>query len=186
MNFKPHKFIQYALAGTGAVVLIFALLGVFVPTYSFQVETRIKAPLEETFSAYNDTVHMKEWVAHVQEVKLASGLPNTQGCVYHITVAGREKSYLITKEIVNFKLNQLVAYHLKNDALRVNTEVRFEENGEYTDITAYHTVEGRDPYWRSMLLFLRNGIRHKKEADLQRFKTVIENQHLIKNTASVN
>ncbi|MFQ5639147.1 MAG: SRPBCC domain-containing protein [bacterium] len=168
------KILKGVLGILAAFVIGFFLVGFFVPTFTYLSKVVVDKPVGEAFAIFNDESRLGEWLAGFKSIESVSGEPNQVGSTYKLVIEDEGEVMEMMGTVTAFVENELLSFHLVNDVMTVDTDIRFVSQGDRTEITATQKVEGRNLFWKSLLPLFQSVITQKSQENYDRLKTVIE------------
>lgn len=160
----------------GIVLLAFIVLGLFLDKQQYQVETKINRPIEEVFQLFNNHNRLSEWLLEVKSFEAIVETPEKIGSEYKITVDNEGKVVELIEKLTNYKENELVEIEFEAEWMHKYNHYSFSKSGSGTEILAKHSVEGTNPFAKSMFLFFTKTFQKIDATNLERFKVFAEKQ----------
>ncbi len=168
------RIIKYALGIIAVLAIAFLLIGVFVPTFTYESRVEINAPVEHTFAIFNDESRMGEWLNGFKSIETLSGGPNQVGSKFRLTFVQRGEEMVMLEELTAFKENEQCRFTIDNDVLVSEVDVRFTDNGESTGLAARTTVTGKGAIWKSLLPLFKSMMLEETQSNYGRLKGIVE------------
>ena len=168
------KFIKFFFSSILILVVIFVLIGVFVPSFSYQNNVSVQAPLNKTFTVFNDETRMGEWLTGFRSIETIRGKRNDVGSKNRLVVFGHGKEIVMTEEMTAFKENELFAFNLDNDVMLADVDIKFSGDSTRSEIRVNTVVHGKNMFWKSLLPLFKSNMTKQSQADYEKLKTIIE------------
>lgn len=157
-----------------AIVVIFFLIGVFVPTFTYVSRIEVNAPVEHAWAVFNDESRVGEWMTGFKSIETISGNPNEVGSKFRLVFEEDGKEIVMTETMTAFEPHERFAFDLVNEVMNVNVDIRFASSGGKTEITATSLVDGNNIFWKSLLPLFKSGFEDRSQEMYDKLKTLIE------------
>jgi uncharacterized protein YndB with AHSA1/START domain len=168
------KFLKYFLLTIVGIVVLFFLLGVVFPTQHYSISVTINKPVEKTFATFNDTTRMKEWMPGFQKIENISGNANEVGNKWRLYFNDHDRDIVMDETMTAFKQNELFTFNLSNEVINSDTEIRFKQIGNATEITNTCTYSGGNLFWKSMFVLVQNSVIEQQKKNFELLKMLVE------------
>jgi uncharacterized protein YndB with AHSA1/START domain len=166
--------LKYIGIGIVVVILSFIAMGLLHPTIEYESRTEIKAPIEKTFSLFNDTALMKNWMPGFSSITNISGNANEVGSKWKLVLVQKEEVYNMTETVTAFEKNKQFAFDMDNDVLVSNNNIAFSGDSTKTIIVAKTKVKGKNIFFRSMFVFSKPYFQEQQDLIYSQLKTMVE------------
>jgi len=168
------KILKYVLGVIAVLAVIFLLIGVFVPTFSYESRVVVEAAREHSFTVFSDANRMGEWISNFESIDLISGNPKQIGGKYRLVITEEDERMVMTETVTAFDENEFYAFKLDNDVMLADVEIRFSGDETSTEIVATTKVDGKGFFWRSLLPLFKSMMTERAQQDYDKLKQVIE------------
>ncbi len=169
------KFLKYFLLIVGSIIIIFLLLGVFMPKQHYEISMEIDAPVEKTFAMFNDTSIMSKWMPSLKSIKNISGNAGEVGSKWKITFLDHGKEIEMTETITEFKTNESFSFNIQNEVMNSDNSFRFIPDGNKTRVETSCTYSGGNIFWKSLFVFINSSVKKQQTTQFEALKKMIEN-----------
>jgi uncharacterized protein YndB with AHSA1/START domain len=160
----------------GFLLVIFFLLGVFVPDFEYENSVTIHADRQTCWNNFHDVSKMKMWMEGFESLTLKSGAPLQQGSRYEVVFVGDGERMVMDETITAVKPPEMVSYDLNNDVLNSVFTFSFQSVNEHqTTIHSNYKVTGKNLLWRSILFLSKSYFIETGQKQLDDLKKMIEN-----------
>ena len=168
------KALKYIGIGILIAISSFFIMGLLHPDGEYTTTIVINAPIEKTFSVFNDTTRMREWMPEMVLMQNISGAENEVGSKWKTIFRDHERDIEMTETVTGFKTNELFAFNLQNEVMNSDNEIRFAAVGNTTEIKAHTKYRGGNIFWRSMFVFFEGSMKQQQQEMYAMLKEVIE------------
>ena len=168
------KALKYIGIGILIAISSFFIMGLLHPDGEYTITIVVNAPVEKTFSVFNDTTRMREWMQGMVSMENISGGANEVGSKWKTTFRDHERDIVMTETVTGFKANELFAFNLSNDVMNSDNEIRFAAVGNTTEIKAHTKYRGGNLFWRSMFVFFEGSMKQQQQEMYELLKAVVE------------
>jgi uncharacterized protein YndB with AHSA1/START domain len=161
----------------GTIVLFFVaffLIGIFIPTISYDIEIEIDRPTNEVFQALTDSILLPQWVNGLKSSKLTNGRPRASGAVYSIVIQDGDQTVAFEETIVRIEPDSVLFYMLESKTFNGTVLIKCQETLEKTVLTAHTTLEGNLWFIKSLLPLIKQSIFERKYSDYNNFKSLLK------------
>lgn len=134
----------------------------------------VNAPLEKTFTLFNDTTKMKQWMPGFVSITNISGQPNTVGSKWKLVLEQDGQLFEMTETMTAFKQNEQFAFLLENEVLSNECTISFKPNDNQTEIISDNVVHGNNMLWKSAFFFFKDYFRETGQTTYDNLKKMIE------------
>ena len=163
------------VAGILALLLVaFFMVGVFVPTFTYESRISVNKPAAHAFAVFMDDNKRADWMTGFKSIEIISGNRGEVGSKYKLAIEENGELREMEETITAFKENELFAFKLINDVMFVDAEITFVESHGQTTITASNLVEGRNWIWKSLLGLFKGNISNQSQEMYENLQHVIE------------
>ncbi len=167
------KILKYSTIALLVILLAFFGIGIFIPSFDYQVRVTVNAPPEKCWTVLHDTSRMEKWMTGFQTLTLKKGTGMTVGAVYEIVIQQDER-YVMTEELTAIKKNELFSILLTNDVLTTSNRITLVPSGDQTHIDASYHVTGNNLFWKSLLWLSRSYLASSAQTQFTLLKVEIE------------
>ncbi|MCG8605812.1 SRPBCC family protein [bacterium] len=168
------KILKWLLGILAALAVVFFLIGVFVPSFSYETQIVVDRPVEHAFAVFTDESKMGDWMTGFKSIETISGNPNEVGSQYRVIIEENGEEMEMIETVTAFEKNKLFAFKLLNDLMYVDAEIKFSEEMGKTKITSSNQVEGRNILWKSMLPLFKSSLESRSQQVYENLKQLIE------------
>ncbi|UCG28186.1 MAG: SRPBCC family protein [Bacteroidales bacterium] len=168
------KILKYILFPIAILVILFFSLGLLFPKVEYESKVIVDRPVDKSFMVFLDVRKMSQWLTGFKSIELISGMPNMPGSRFLLTMEVNGREVTATEEVTGFRWNEMFAFTLENDIMTVSSEIRFVRQEMKTEITGKNTVHGKNLFWKSLNVLLRNSMSRQSQEDYTKLKKVIE------------
>ncbi|BAX81500.1 SRPBCC family protein [Labilibaculum antarcticum] len=157
-------------------ILTFITLGLFLNKQEYQLETTINRPLAEVFQLFNDHNRLSEWLTEVQSFEPITETENRIGSRYKMMVDNDGKIVELIETLTDYKENEMVETEFVAGWMHKYNHFTFSESENGTKIIAHYSIEGTNPFAKSLFLFFTKSFQEVDGTNLARFTTFAEKQ----------
>jgi uncharacterized protein YndB with AHSA1/START domain len=152
----------------------FIYVGYREPSFSQQLVLEIDAPVERTFAVLKDPEQLPFWIAGFRKIEYLRGEENQPGSYYRITLVEDNRELIMTEHLTDLIENEHFAAEFETEMMTSKSDYWFEPTERGTRVTSNSEFAGNGPFWRSVLWFSKADIKARQQADLDRFKVLVE------------
>ena len=158
------------------IVLALSVLGFVLysgysnPEFTYQTQVVVDVPPERAWQVFNDPEKLPLWVEGFQKIEYLRGEPNAVGSHYRLTF----DDVVVTEELTLIEENERLEMTFDNEMMTAENMVVFRPSDRGTRISTESTVRGNGIFWQSVLLFSQSAMQQRQQADLERFKALVE------------
>ncbi|RUT79523.1 SRPBCC family protein [Ancylomarina longa] len=183
-----------ALKVTGIVILLLVLgflsIGFFSPKQVYKAETNIKKPVNEVFQLFNDHKRISEWIPEVKSFEIIRETPDLVGSTYKMMIENEGKLMELNETLTSYKKDEMVKMEFKAGWMNKTNQFTFTKTEDGTQILANYTVQGNNPFAKSLFAFFTSMFRDMDSKNLNQFKQFAEKQNVqidtLINNSSIN
>jgi len=169
-----------ALKITGVVILLLILgflsIGFFSVKQVYQAETEIQRPVNEVFQLFNDHEKISEWIPEVKSFEIIQETPNLVGNTYKMMIENEGELMELRETLTGFKKNKMVKMEFSAGWMNKTNHFTFTKTENGTHILANYTVQGNNPFAKSLFAFFTKMFREIDSKNLYQFKQFVEKQ----------
>lgn len=165
------------------VFLCFVGLGLFLNNQEYQLETNINRPVNEVFQLYNDHNRLSEWLPEVKSFEPITETENEVGSKYKMIVDNDGKIVELIEIVTAFKKNEWVEMNFVSGWMHKYNKFTFSKSETGTKMIAKYTIEGTNPFAKSLFLFFTKSFQEIDARNLARFKKFAEKQAIVIETS---
>ena len=169
------KFLKYFFFLILLLVLLFIGKGLITPSIDYDCTITVDKPAAECWAVMSDENNLPQWIEGYKSAKLISGTPNTAGAVSEITIDQNGEEMTMKETITKVIPNELMAMEFTMDFMDMDYEMKFNEEGGKTIITTKSKTMGNGLFAKSMVSFMGGVMKKQEDANLQKLKTIIDN-----------
>ena len=158
------------------VFLMFVGLGLFLNKQEYQLETSINRPVSEVFRLFNNHNRLSEWLTEVKSFEPITETENKIGSKYKMIVDNDGKIVELIETLTGYKENKMVEMNFVSGWMRKYNKFTFSESENGTKMIAHYSIEGTNPFAKSLFLFFTRTFQEIDLNNLARFKTFAEKQ----------
>lgn len=163
----------------GTIVLFFVaffLIGVFVPSVSYDFEVEINRPTNEVFQALTDSEMLPQWISGLQTLELVDGKTGNSGAVYTMTVNDGAQSVEFEETILRFEPDSVLAYSLESKSVSGSVTVKCRERTANTALFVHTELKGNVWFTRSFLPLFKKSLIDRNTEDYRSLKSLLESK----------
>jgi hypothetical protein len=169
------KILKIAGAFFGLFIVVFFLLGVFVPDFEYENSVTVEASQQECWKVFHDVSRMKEWTEGFESLTLKKGAFLQEGSVYEMVIVSDGERMVMEESITSIRPAEYVSYELSNEVLKSEYAFTFDaKNNHQTVIQGRYKVTGSNLLWRSLLFLSKSYLAGTSKQQLMSLKKVIE------------
>jgi len=168
------KILKYILGVLAVLVLVFFLLGIFVPEISYQVETVADKPMAESWAVSQDPSKISEWLMGYQKTEPVSGTPGTVGAVSDIYFVQNGEEMVIRETITAIVPNESISMTFASDFMNMEYQIAMTDDNGKTKITSNTTAMGNGMVSKSIMALVSASVQEQEETNLGMLKKAIE------------
>ena len=161
------------------IFLAFVALGLFLNKQEYQLETEINRPVEEVFQLFNDHNRLSEWLTEVKSFESITETEDKVGSKYKLMVDNDGKIVELIETLTGYKENETLEIDFTAGWMHKYNHFTFEKSDNGTKIIAKYSIEGTNPFARSLFLFFTKTFQEIDSTNLSRFKTFAEKQPIL-------
>jgi uncharacterized membrane protein len=158
------------------VFLAFVALGLFLNKQEYQLETEIKRPVGEVFQLFNNHDRISEWLTEIKSFEPIAETENKIGSEYKMMVDNDGKIVELIETLTDYKENEMVKMEFVAGWMHKYNHFTFSESENGTKMIAHYSIEGTNPFAKSLFLFFTKSFQEIDGTNLERFKTFAEKQ----------
>ncbi|MFQ5651512.1 MAG: SRPBCC family protein [bacterium] len=172
------RVLRYILGAVAALAVIFVLIGMFVPSFTYENRIEVSKPVEHSFAVFSDPANMSEWLTGFKSMENLTGGPNEVGSTWKLVFVDGDEEIIMTEEVTGFKENELISFTLDNEVLEADIEVHFVRKNGTTGILQSSKVEGKNLFWKSLLFLSKWNMTARGQENYVKLKHLIETTEL--------
>jgi hypothetical protein len=130
------KILKWLLGILAVLAVAFFLIGVFIPTFTYETQIVVDRPTEHAFAVFADESKLADWMTGFKSIETISGYANEIGSQYRLIFEEEGEVMEMIETVTAFEQNKLFAVKLVNDLMYVDTEIEFTEEMGKTKIAA--------------------------------------------------
>ena len=137
-------------------------------------ETVIDASQESVWAAFDNPDNLKRWQQNLVRIEPVSGEPGQPGCVCRLVYDEKGKEVVLTETVTERRQPSFMAGTYESDSsgtLIVNHFEKIDEDTTRWTSWCNFTLRG---WMRLFGLFIASAVRKRTEADMARFKLMVE------------
>lgn len=158
------------------VILAFVALGLFLNKQEYQLETEINRPVEEVFQLFNDHTRLSEWLIEVKSFEPINETEDKIGSQFKMMVDNDGKIVELIETLTGYQENEMVEMEFIAGWMHKYNHLTFSESKNGTKIIAHYSIEGTNPFAKSLFLFFTKKFQEIDSTNLVRFKNFAEKQ----------
>lgn len=158
------------------VMLAFITLGLFLNKQEYTLETEINRPVQEIFQLFNDRNRLSEWLTEVKSFEPITETENKIGNKYKMMVDNDGKIVELIETLTGYKENEMVEMEFVSGWMHKYNHFTFSKSENGTKMIARYSIEGTNPFAKSLFLFFTKSFQEIDAANLERFTTFAEKQ----------
>lgn len=166
--------LKYLGIGIIVVILSFFSLGLLHPTQQYSFTVDVSAPIEKTFSVFNDTSKTKEWISGFSRMENIKGTANETGSQWRMFFRDHDRDIVMTETVTDFKWNERFSFNIKNEVMDSDNEIRFSSKGSGTEISVFCKYKGGNIFWKSLFNFFNSSIIEQQKEQFKSLKKIVE------------
>ena len=140
----------------------------------FRTRVEIKQPVERVYDAFMDQSQRPRWRKGLQSVELVSGKLGEPGSKQKLTFADTGRDLVLDETIIDVVANEACYFRLDHASMYSLTNVVFRERDGKTRVSSAVHVHGNGLLWRFLVPLMKGSFRRRQQADLKRFKALLE------------
>ena len=169
------KILKYSIIAFLILIVVFFMIGMLFPSFSYEVQLEIKADVEKTWNFYVDEDRKKEWMPDLKELSVIEGTSGEIGSVHQFTFFQNGEEVVVTEKLTTQEKYRLYGYDLDSDVLEAHTSVRFESTGEDRCLmTATTEVKPKGLFLRSLFAVINGTFSRQAYRQYGEFKKLVE------------
>ncbi|MBN2598601.1 MAG: SRPBCC family protein [Marinifilaceae bacterium] len=161
------------------VFLAFVVLGLFLNKQEYQLETEINRPVEEVFQLFNDHNRLSEWLTEVKSFKSIAETEDKVGSKYKLMIDNDGKIVELIETLTGYKENEMLEMDFTAGWMHKYNQFSFKKSDNGTKIIAGYSIEGTNPFAKSLFLFFTKTFQEIDSTNLARFKNFAEKQPIL-------
>lgn len=161
----------------GTIVLFFVaffLIGVFIPSVSYDIEIEINRPPGAVFQALTDSELLPQWVSGLKSSKLISGKTENSGAIYSMIVEDGDQTVAFEETITRFEPDSILSYSLDSKSVRGSVSIKCMPESTNTRLQVSTKLVGNVWFSRSLLPLIKHSIFERNDSDYNNFKLLME------------
>lgn len=168
------------------LIVIFILIGVFVPSFTYVSQINVNAPAEHAWAVFTDDSRMSEWMEGFKSMENISGNEFEVGSKWKLVIEQGGEEMEMVETVTGFKENELFAFRLENDVMFVDVDITFDEQDGKTEIKAANLVEGRNILWKSLFAMMKSTMASSSQGMYDNLAKMIETTPVNTDSTMVN
>ena len=169
------RALKFGLLFLGIFTVLFASIGLFVPSVDFKTKIEIKKPLEYSYSIFGNPMLLTNWITGLKSIRYVAGIPFQPGCKFKMTIERNGQDRVITQELIEFESYHHISFLLEEKKYTINVRVDFYGDGENTTIVTKNTIIGKDYLYSCLAPFAAMSMKKETMIDYNKLKKLIEN-----------
>lgn len=168
------KYLKYLLGLVLVLVLVFFGGGLLRPSVSYESEITVNKPIHEAWAVMSDDSKMAGWIKGFKKSELVSGTANTVGAVSNIYTEDDGQEMVIQETITAIQPSERIAMKFTMDFMDMDYEMSLKENNGNTTITSTSTTVGNGLFAKSLISFMKSGMKAQEDENMANLKKAIE------------
>lgn len=152
----------------------FFLIGIFTPRFSYQCEIETPTEIAEAWDVFVNPELMSGWIEGFQEMELLEGDSMQAGSRYKMLVENQGEPFEMIEEIVVADAPERFSFLLENEVMFSQVKIRLERIDYGTRFTAYHEIEGKNIFWKSLFPLMKGQFQSQSQAGYIKLKQLME------------
>ncbi|MCB0278184.1 MAG: SRPBCC family protein [Calditrichaeota bacterium] len=178
------KVLKWIVTVIIALLVIFLLIGVFVPQFSYRSKITVNKPVEHAFAVFTNPDLMSNWMLGLQSIETVEGEPETVGSKFKFSFVQNGEHIEIVETITEFVKNHKYSIDIDAEPMIAHTEISFNAiDSNQTEIIADTEVNGKNMLWRSVLALSQSYFQENSDIQYQQLADLIESTPVVKETA---
>ncbi len=169
------KILKYFLVLLVIVAIVFFGSGLLTPSVTYESEISVNKPVKEAWSVLSDESKVKDWIEGYKRSELVSGTPNTVGATSNVYVDNQGQEMMMTETITEFIPHKKMAMTFTMDFMDMDYEMTLNESNGKTNIKSTSTTKGNSLFAKSLMSFMKSGMKAQEDANMARLEKVINN-----------
>jgi hypothetical protein len=170
------RILKYILPAVLLLVIVFVLIGVFIPDVTYLTQIVVDRPVNHSFLIFTNVNRMADWIPGFKEIETIKSVPGHVGSKYRLVFETEGEEIEMIEELTAYKENELFAFILSNEVILSEVEISFNAISENeTEITALTRARGQNWFWRSVFPFFKSYFKEQTEQQYNTLKQIIEN-----------
>ena len=163
----------------GTIVLFFVaffLIGIFIPSISYDIEVEINRSPREVFQALTDSEMLPQWISGLRSLELVDGNTGNSGAVYTMTVDDGTQSVAFEETILRFEPDSVLAYSLESKSVRGSVIIKCRGLETNTKLAIHTELQGNVWFTRSFLPLFKKSLIDRNTEDYRSLKSLLESK----------
>jgi len=134
----------------------------------------VDRPLKEVYAAFNNPENLPRWLSGLQRTEPISGSPGEVGSRTRQIYLERGRVVELIETITAHEPMKRLSSRLEGPGMICTIHVEFVDRGDRCLVIARSDLESRSLMMSLMLPFVTRSVRKRQDADLHRFKELLE------------
>ncbi len=140
----------------------------------FKTKVEISQPVERVYDAFMDSAQSPQWRNGLQSVEIVSGELGKPGSKQRLTFARNGRETTLDETIIDVVKNEACYFRSDHGVMYSLTNIVFREREGKTRVSSAVYAYGNGRLWGLLVPFMKGRLRRRQQADLTRFKTLLE------------
>ena len=157
------------------MVLIYFVIGMITKSVKYSNSLLIDAPIEKSWSIFMDQDRFSEWMSGFERFEILEGQKGEVGAKYRLHFKEGEKDIRIDETVTHIDPPNHYGFDIDTEVFDGHIDVKFEEDGSKTRMTAGSEFRGKSAFLRSMFAMMKSSFKKNELSNYVRLKDIIEN-----------
>ena len=168
------KRVKYIAGLAILLIFVFFLTGALNKSIEFEQNIIIKRSSKKVYFALINPVRMGEWIQGFEKVEALDGFLFGPGSRYIITFRVGNRKVEVFEEVTEFLWKEELGLKLCFKHITVNTNIQVENTDSGTCLLVKNEVTSAGIIWRSLIPFLKPGIKKHFDQNFINLKEMLE------------
>ncbi len=168
------RILKSVLGVVWLLLTIFLLAGLLFPQVEYDTQTSINLPLSETFTLFNDTEKIKEWIPEIQSITPIKETSGIVGSQYKMVIQNEGTAIEMLETVSYYQVDKKVVLEFDADMMSKTDQYTFAEKDGTSIISHQSTVQAKGYINRCFFAFLKGSFRKIDQVGLDNFKKYAE------------
>jgi|TARA_B110000116_G_scaffold186501_1_gene161627 uncharacterized protein YndB with AHSA1/START domain len=173
------KALKYFSIGILVAVLSFFSIGLLHPSFEYENQITVEAPVEVVYEIFTNESLSSEWLIGFQGYEILEGEPLTVGAKFLMKFETDGQPYEFVEIMTAIEDNEEFSFHIDSDMFDMSVQILFAEQDGVTTLTSTTYTSGRNMVYRSFWYIIKGVFQEQSQMNYDLLKGVIEREVLL-------
>jgi uncharacterized membrane protein len=141
----------------------------------FKITTSINKPPEIVWNAFIDAQNMLHWTKYLEKVEVVKGKFGEVGATAHLHYLEKGRSYILEDKLLGYEEGKRILSQVSGQGMNIEVETILNALPNDTNISMTWNGTSKSFMVRFMLRLMQKKIAKQAKAELEHFKSLVEN-----------